>query len=71
MDVSGLVPGSPEMTRARQMLEARAAGRLPVRPDTMPMLTDQECIRLSMETPFEYEAIRKAFPWRVNGHGKR
>lgn len=65
MDLKSVVTETRELTLARKLLRARAAGMLPVRPSVMPELTDQECAALALQTDFTYDAIRKAFPKRI------
>lgn len=66
MDLNAVVTETKELTRARQLLKARASGMMPVKPSYMPELTDQECAALALQTDFTYDAIRKAFPKRID-----
>ena len=65
MDARRIVPTSPQLKRARQLLDARA--KLPgmPKPKAMPTLTDQECALLALEYDQAYEWVRQAFPWRA------
>lgn len=68
MDLNAVVTETQELTRARQLLKARASGMMPVKPKVIPELTDQECAALALQTDFTYDAIRKAFPKRIEEH---
>lgn len=66
-NVSDLVKPTPQLERARKLLQARVDGKMQVPPSVMPEITDQECALLAFEfeVHFEYDAIRKAFAKRL------
>ena len=65
MDASRIVPPSPQLRRARQLLDAKANLPGMPKPKAMPALTDQECALLALEYDHGYEWMRQVFPWRA------